>query len=205
MNPDDLLGADVSRETLERLKTYEALLIKWNSAINLVSSQTLTQIWSRHFRDSAQLFNLASADAQQWADLGSGGGFPGMVVAILAQEHCPDMRVSLVESDQRKAAFLATVARNLDLHVHIHTARIEQLGPLLADIVSARALAPLTLLLDFAERHLASQGVALFPKGARWREELVEAQKKWSFCHEVVSSRTDADAVVLKIEGLKRV
>lgn len=205
MTSTNHLGADVSRETLERLEIYESLLIKWNAAINLVSPQTLAQVWSRHFLDSAQLFDLAPPDVRHWADLGSGGGFPGMVVAILAKEKAPDMLVSLVESDQRKAAFLATVARTLDLPTRIHTRRIEQLDPLKAGILSARALAPLAQLLDFAERHLSIEGTAVFPKGTRWRDELAEAQKKWSFGYDVVPSRTDAEAVILKIEGLKRV
>ena len=205
MTQDDRLRQSVSRETLERLEVYEALLIKWNAAINLVSPQTLSQVWSRHFLDSAQIFDLSPPDTRHWADLGSGGGFPGMVVAILAKEHRPDMQVSLVESDQRKSAFLGTVARTLDLSVHIHPKRIEQLAPLQADILSARALASLTQLFAFSERHLSPDGTALFSKGIRWREELAEAQKTWSFSYDAVPSRTDADAVILKIEGLKRV
>jgi len=199
------IGRDVSRETLERLETYETLLRKWNPAINLVSPQTLSQIWSRHFRDSAQIFDLASPSAKHWADLGSGGGFPGLVVAVLAKEFRPDMHVSLVESDQRKSAFLATVARTLDLPVQIHAKRIENIDPLRADVLSARALAPLAQLLGFADHHLATDGEMLFPKGARWRDEVAEAQKTWSFSHEAIQSQTDSEAVVLKIKGLKRV
>ncbi len=197
---------NVSRETIERLHRYEALLRKWNPAINLVSPQTLTDVWGRHFRDSAQIFDLAKVpDAKIWADLGAGGGFPGLVVAILAAEKRSSLGVALVESDQRKAAFLMTVSRELGLHTRVLSQRIEAIPPLGADILSARALAPLSKLLEFAERHLKPGGTALFPKGAKWREELSEAQKSWSFdvaCH---ASVTDSEATVLEISGVSRV
>ncbi len=195
----------VSRETIARLETYEALLKKWNSAINLVSPRTISDIWSRHFLDSAQIFSLLPENAKSWADIGSGGGFPGMVVAILAAEKRPDLFVTLVESDRRKAAFLMTAAREMSLKLQVVSDRIEAISPLNADVLSARALAPLADLLAFAERHLAATGVCLFPKGARWREELAEAQKTWSFIMESHKSRTDSEAVILKIEGIERV
>jgi 16S rRNA (guanine527-N7)-methyltransferase len=197
---------DVSRETLERLHRYEALLKKWNPAINLVSPQTLRDVWTRHFHDSAQIYEMApTTDATIWADLGAGGGFPGLVIAILAAEKQPGLTVTLVESDQRKAAFLMTVVRELGLRAHILSERIEAISPLGADILSARALAPLPKLLEFAELHLKPGGVALFPKGAKWRDELSEAQKTWRFdviCH---ASVTDSEATVLKISGVSRV
>lgn len=196
---------NVSRETLDRLEAYEALLKKWNPAINLVSASTLTQIWSRHFLDSAQIFALAPTKAGQWADLGSGGGFPGLVVAVIAAEKAPDLSVTLVESDHRKAAFLMTTANALGLKVLVRTGRIEALPELSANVLSARALAPLGDLLGFAERHLGQGGTCLFSKGARWQDELKQAQEMWSFTYETHKSVTDPDAVVLKIEGVKRV
>lgn len=198
-------GLDVSRETLERLEAYGALLRKWNPAINLVSPHSLERLWERHFHDSAQIFKLAEAGAAHWADLGSGGGFPGLVIAILAKESRPDLRVTLVESDQRKAAFLATVLRALDLPASVVAQRIEKAAPLAANVLSARALAPLAQLFSFAERHLAVDGWMLFPKGARWRDEVAAAEKTWSFDMEAVQSQTESGAVVLKIKGLKRV
>lgn len=196
---------DVSRETLERLSAYEALLKKWNPAINLVSKSTLDEVWSRHFLDSAQLFDLAPASARKWADFGAGGGFPGLVIAILSAEKAPGREVILVESDLRKSAFLATVSRELGLKTQILAKRIEEIPPLEADIVSARALAPLAQLLDFSQRHLAPGGIELFPKGARWQEELAQAKESWSFDCEASESLSDPNSVVLKISGAERV
>lgn len=203
---DDFRGQlDVSRETLERLTELEALLRKWNAAINLVSPQTLSQVWTRHFLDSAQLFGLADPTPSLWGDLGSGGGFPGLVIGILARERWPEMQLVLVESDKRKCAFLLAAIRALDLRASIRAERIEATAPLGAKVLSARALAALPQLLDFAERHLAEDGVALFPKGNRWREEVALAQQSWSFTVETHPSKTEADAVILKIRGVQRV
>lgn len=200
-----LTGAlDVSRETLARLEAYAALLVKWNPAINLVSRATLAELWTRHFLDSAQIFSLCPAGAQTWADLGSGGGFPGLVVAVLAAEAAPDLRVTLVESDARKAAFLSTVVRELGLSVTVKTARIESLAPLGADVVSARALAPLDDLLGFAARHLAPQGRALFLKGASHARECATAGEHWRFALDVHPSLTDAEGAILSIGDLVR-
>lgn len=196
---------DVSRETLARLDRLEALLHKWNAAINLVSPSTLVQVWSRHFLDSAQLFDIPPEGVRHWVDLGSGGGFPGLVIAALALERRPGMRVTLVESDKRKSAFLIAAIRELRLSATVCAQRIEAVEPLEADVLSARALAPLPLLLNFAERHVASEGLALFPKGGRWRDELALAQQAWSFQSETLPSLTDAEAVVLKIKRLTRV
>lgn len=196
---------DVSRETVERLTELETLLRKWNAAINLVSPQTLAQVWTRHFLDSAQLFDLADRKPALWGDLGSGGGFPGLVIGVLAKERWPDMRLVLVESDKRKCAFLLAAIRALDLHASVRAERIEATAPLQAQVLSARALAALPQLLDFADRHLAEDGVALFPKGNRWRKEVALAQKSWSFTVETHPSKTEADAVILKIRGVQRV
>lgn len=200
--PDDW---DVSRETFDRLQTYEALIRAWNPRINLVSASTLAALWTRHFGDSAQLFSLAPENARLWADLGSGGGFPGLVIAILAAEARPTLSVTLVESDQRKAAFLATAARTLGLSVVVRAERIETLPPLGADVLSARALAPLDTLLGYAERHLAPGGVALFPKGATVDAELAHALEHWRFSYQKEPSKTAADGVVLIIGGISRV
>lgn len=195
---------DVSRETNERLKAYEALLRKWNAKINLVSRTTLDDIWSRHFLDSAQLYALAPAGARHWADLGSGGGFPGLVAAVLAAGEGRDLTMTLVESDQRKAAFLAAAGRELGLKLDVRAERIERLPPLAADVVSARALAPLTDLLGFAERHLGAGGMALFPKGATYAEELTSAERAWRFSVDTIPSKTDPLAVVLSVTEISR-
>jgi 16S rRNA (guanine527-N7)-methyltransferase len=200
-----LPGVDVSRETAGRLADYAALLRAWNPKINLVSKQTLAELETRHFADSAQLLALAPPDATTWADLGSGGGFPGLVVAILATEARPALRVTLVESDQRKAVFLRTVAQRTGVPVTVLADRIEAVPPLGADVLSARALAPLTTLLDHADRHLAPSGTALFPKGATWRAEVDEALERWRFRCENLPSATSPDGAILRIGEIHRV
>lgn len=194
----------VSRETSERLQIYGDLLKKWNPRINLVAKATLDDLWTRHFRDSAQLLRLAPETARQWCDLGSGGGFPGMVIALLAQDRAPALSVTLVESDKRKATFLRTVARECGISVSVIDDRIERVAPLRADVVSARALAGLPQLIGHAQRHLAPDGAALFPKGARHNQELAEALALWRFRCETFPSETDPDAVILRISELSR-
>lgn len=198
-------GLDVSRETAERLAEYAALLRAWNPRINLVSKQTLADLESRHFADSAQLLALAPPDATTWADLGSGGGFPGLVIAILAAEARPALHVTLVESDQRKAVFLRTVAQRTGVPVTVLADRIESIPPLGTDVLSARALAPLTTLLDHAERHLRPNGTALFPKGANWRAEVDEALERWRFRCENLPSATSPDGAILRLGEIARV
>ena len=199
------LGLNVSRETSERLDSYAALLGKWNPAINLVSKSSLADLQTRHFADSAQLLALCPPTARHWADLGSGGGFPGLVIAILAAESLPDLSVTLVESDCRKAAFLSAVVRETGIRATVVADRIESLAPLAADVLSARALAPLPQLLTFAEQHLAPKGRALFPKGATHRSEVAESLAEWRFDLREHPSKTDAHAVILEIEGVSRV
>ncbi len=194
----------VSRETMQRLDQFALLLRKWNPAINIVSGSTLDAVWSRHFSDSAQVFFLARAKGGVWADLGSGGGFPGLVVAILAGELAPDLAVTLVESDARKAAFLATVTRECGLRTQILTERIEATESLAAQFLSARALAPLQKLLEYAERHLASNGTAFFFKGATWRDEIDAARRIWRFDLTAQPSKTDQNSAVLQVRGVSR-
>lgn len=200
-----LSGHNVSRETLGRLEKYEVLLRKWNPTINLVSRSTLDQVWQRHFVDSAQIFDLADSNANHWADLGAGGGFPGLIVAILAADRKRALDVTLVESDQRKAAFLMTAAREIGVTTRTVVDRIEMIPPLHADILSARALAPLDKLLEFAERHLRPGGQALFPKGASYADEVRQALEKWRFSYEAIPSVTDDSAVILSIRDIERV
>lgn len=194
----------VSRETTLRLTQFAALVRKWNPKINLVSPKTLDQLESRHIADSQQVFDFAGGTSGHWVDLGSGGGFPGLVVAICAAEAAPNLHVTLVESDQRKSAFLMTAARELGLKVKVLAQRIEAVEPLQADVLSARALAPLTDLLWMTERHLASGGIAIFPKGERHAIEVEEAQKIWRFDMEMAQSCTDDSARLLKLRNIQR-
>ncbi|MEQ8292302.1 MAG: 16S rRNA (guanine(527)-N(7))-methyltransferase RsmG [Roseovarius sp.] len=196
---------DVSRETIERLETYDSLLRKWNPRINLVAKSTLNDLWNRHFVDSAQLYKLVSHPVQHWADIGSGGGFPGLVIAIMAIEHGSPFRVTLVESDARKCAFLRTVARETGARVSVINDRIEDIPRLECDVITARALADLTTLLGYAERNLNEFGRALFLKGVTWKKELSDAQQTWKFDLRTVKSKTEDGPVVLSITGVSRV
>jgi len=197
-------GLDVSRETMQRLEDFEPLLTKWNNKINLVSSNSLKDLWVRHIADSIQVFRVAPP-AVQWVDLGSGGGFPGLIVAILAVDECPDLKVSLIESDQRKAAFLRTVVRKVNVDCEVISERIEKTPQKQADIVSARALADLVTLLEYSDRHLKPNGTALFSKGVNWKKELDSARQRWRFDVDVIESLTRPGAVILKIKGAARV
>ncbi len=194
---------NVSRETFERLAIYVALLERWNPRINLVSKNSLKDIWVRHIQDSIQVFRT-SKPVDHWVDLGSGGGFPGMVCAIMAIESTPETRFTLVESDQRKSAFLRNVARECGAKCTVLARRIEAIDPLGADILSARALADLTNLLSFCDRHLGENGVALLPKGATWKKELLDARKEWNFDADPIKSLTEPQSVILKIKGVAR-
>jgi len=200
----NLGGLDVSHETMDRLKSYEALLKKWNPAINLVAKSTLSDAWTRHFLDSAQIYQLPGRNVDHWADLGSGGGFPGMVIAMIAMEKTNPGRVTLVESDTRKCTFLRTVARETDTEVNIIAGRIERCEQLQADVLSARALSDLSNLLAFADQHLSSTGEALFLKGASWRKEVENAQRTWRFDHQVVTSKIEDGPAILRISGVSR-
>jgi 16S rRNA (guanine527-N7)-methyltransferase len=195
----------VSRETEARLTALVALVARWTPRINLISTATLPEIETRHILDSAQLLAFAQPHWAHWADLGSGGGFPGLVIAILTAESHPSARITLVESDQRKATFLRTAIRDLALTAQVQTARAESLPPLAADVLSARALAPLPALLPLALRHLAPGGRALFPKGRRAEDEIAEARRVWHFDLTSHPSRTDPEARILQIEGIAHV
>ncbi|MTJ04606.1 MAG: 16S rRNA (guanine(527)-N(7))-methyltransferase RsmG [Sediminimonas qiaohouensis] len=205
MSGDSLKGLGVSRETMDRLRILADLLEKWNPRINLVSKTTLGDLWERHIHDSAQLLRLCDSPANHWLDIGSGGGFPGLVIAAMSNEINAPRSVTLVESDIRKAEFLRTVVRQAGLNARVVAKRIEDVPPQEADIVSARALAPLGKLFELIERHMAPDAICLFPKGARWRAEVEAAQAAWAFDYEAIKSETDEDAVILKIGGLIRV
>ncbi len=193
----------VSCETLDRLDVYERLLRKWNRRINLVAPGTVDSVWQRHFHDSAQLHLLAPDDTCSWADLGSGAGFPGLVLAILAMENRPDTTFHLVESDRRKAVFLNEVIRMTGAPARVHVGRIEHLPPLGADVVSARALAPLERLLPMVLRHGKPGGMALFLKGRDHLREIADASSRFDFDCEVVPSEIDPGGVVLRIQRVK--
>lgn len=193
----------VSRETIALLTQYESLLRKWQKSINLVSAATLEELWRRHMLDSAQLAGLAPDGALRWADLGSGGGFPGLVVAILLRER-PGFEMHLVESDQRKCVFMREVIRVTGAPAKVHNMRIEAFaeGAGVFDVVSARALAPLPRLFGWAAPLFGPSTLGLFLKGQGLQDELTEARKQWIFEAEHSPSQSDPGGSVLKVRGL---
>ncbi|WP_224816656.1 16S rRNA (guanine(527)-N(7))-methyltransferase RsmG [Hasllibacter sp. MH4015] len=189
----------VSRETLDRLTSYHELLLKWQTTINLVASSTLDAAWNRHFVDGIQLWDHAPNPQGHWLDLGSGGGFPGLVVAAIAHEQAPDLRITLVESDIRKCGFLREAARAMGIKVNVLSRRIEDIPPQHADVISARALAGLPRLMELALPHLAPDGALLFPKGESYADELEKIPPEWHTTTDVLPSITDPSAVILRI------
>lgn len=194
----------LSSEGMEKLHALAALVGKWTARINLVAPSTLLDLWARHIEDSARLLPLAPPNPRLWADLGAGGGFPGLVVAIVLADRKTGTRVVLVESDQRKAALLREALRQLDVPGEVIAERIETLPPLGADVISARALAPLDILCRFSERHLAPGGLSLFPKGRNWQQEVEAARRNWAFDLDVRGDPGHNAGVVLALENLQR-
>ncbi len=193
---------NVSRETSDALIEYTALIEKWTRKINLVSPTTIPDIGQRHIWDSAQIYG---GQPGIWADLGSGGGLPGLVIAILRKGEGLTDETVLIESDQRKATFLRTCARTLQLNVRVLAERIEQAPPTDATVVSARALINLSDLLPLAQRHLTADGTCILLKGAKWREEIAQAEQSWRFSCDATPSKTNNEAALLKIRDIERV
>lgn len=192
--------APTLRPFVEELELYEGLLRKWQKSINLVAAGTLSHIWSRHFADSAQVLE-AFPTITTWADLGSGAGFPGMVMAICLKPH-PGAAVHLIESDQRKAAFLRAVSRETGAPAHIHLGRIETELPRLRGRVggiTARALAPLPRLIEWSQEHLLKNAVAVFLKGEDWSSELTASNAAASFDVTTIESRTNPSGRIIAI------
>ena len=207
-NPDveNLVQAfNVSRETIDRLRVYQSLLGKWQNSINLVGPATLRQFWTRHVADSAQLASLVSPLARNWVDLGSGGGFPGLVIALMwaGRPALDGGVVHLIESDGRKCAFLKTVIRETGAPAMVHEGRIEEVrqqNPETftgVDVVSARALAPLDKLLFMSASYFDIHTIGLFMKGRGWQDELTACRDSWNMGLEVVPSKTDQEAKIL--------
>ena len=210
--PEDFAAAfAVSQPALDRLVIYSDLLVLWQKRINLVAPSTVGNVWYRHFADSAQLLELAPPEPATWLDLGSGAGFPGLVVAILLASRQPPAAtaITLVESDQRKCAFLSEVVRQTGISaimpVDILCARIEAAATRAklakADVVSARALAPLEKLLELASPYLDQSGCGLFLKGRSAEAELAAAARIFEFSYELVPSRTERESSIVVMSG----
>jgi 16S rRNA (guanine527-N7)-methyltransferase len=195
----------VSRETEMRLDAYVALLLRWQSKLNLVASSTLPQLWTRHIADSLQLLPLAP-QARVWADLGSGGGFPGLPLACALADQ-PDAKFHLIESNGKKAAFLREAARAVGLPAVVHQERAEKFGESCAEtvhVVTARALAPLKILCDQAFPLISRGAVGLFPKGQDVDAELTDAAKYWRLEASKVPSKTNVQSSVVVVRTISR-
>jgi 16S rRNA (guanine527-N7)-methyltransferase len=191
---------NVSRETLDRLQVYVELLQKWQRRINLVSAGTLAAVWQRHIVDSGQLAHHLPAGAAEIVDLGSGAGLPGLILAIVA-----DRPVHLIESDARKCAFLLEAARVTGAPAKIHRTRTEDLPPWPADVLTARALAPLPRLLELGEGFIdPNRTICLFLKGREAAQELTDSAKHWNMRAERFASLSDPSGSILRLSGVQR-
>ena len=194
-------GINVSRETFEQLKSLSHLIQKWTAKINLIAPKSIPELWTRHIEDSAQVFSIAGDSWSSWTDIGSGGGLPALVVAILDEKRRP---MTLVESDQRKCLFLNTARRELGLNINVINGRIEDQRIEKADILSARALAPLDKLLSFSEMLKKPEGRAIFLKGVTFQDEIDVANRNWGFSVNSHVSTTSSEARVLEISRIVR-
>lgn len=196
---------DVSRETMQRLSSFERIFAQWSQRINLVAASTTDDFWQRHIADSAQLL-LTKPNMKRVIDLGSGGGFPGIVLAILLND-VEGSRVDLIESNRKKAAFLQSSRASCAPRAHIHARRIEDALPAIptTEYVTARALASLSKLFELAESHLTNGAIGLFHKGRGFKQELEESHANWQFDLITHQSEIDADSVILEISNLRRI
>ena len=193
---------NVSRETLKGFYKYKTLLSKWNEKINLVSKNTLVDIWERHFLDSGQIIKHVEASGKRWVDVGSGAGFPGLVVALLLRDRKIDCNLVLVEKNPKKGFFLNEVIRKLNLNVEVVSDNIYTLEPLNADILTARAFSELNNLIEISFRHRKKEGLCLFLKGENYRFELDKTLNYWFFDYDVVDSLSSSSGKIIRVKKI---
>ena len=193
---------NVSRETLKCFYEYKTLLSKWNEKINLVSKNTLVDIWERHFLDSGQIIKHVEASGKRWVDVGSGAGFPGLVVALLLRDREIDCNLVLVEKNPKKGFFLNEVIRKLNLNVEVVNDNIYTLEPLNADILTARAFSELNNLIEISFRHRKKEGLCLFLKGENYGFELDKTLNYWFFDYDVVESLSSSSGKIIRVKKI---
>ena len=193
---------NVSRETLNYFYEYKTLLSKWNEKINLVSKNTLVDIWERHFLDSGQIIKHVEASGKRWVDVGSGAGFPGLVVALLLRDRKIDCDLVLVEKNPKKGFFLNEVIRKLNLSVEVVNDNIDTLEPLNADILTARAFSELNNLIEIAFRHRKKEGICLFLKGENYRIELDKTLNYWFFDYDIIDSLSSSSGKIIRVKKI---
>ena len=191
----------ISNENFERLVVYVDLLKKWQNKMNLVGKNSLFDVWSRHILDSTQLSKFITPRMMAIADIGTGAGFPGMVLAIIKQKK--DREIHLIESNQRKCAFLREVSLATQAGVFIHNERVESITDLSVDLAVSRAVASVEKLLEFSNFILKKDGQCLFLKGKKWRDELTQAQLKWMMNETIIQSLTDKTGKILKLKEIR--
>ena len=196
---------NVSRETYELLKRYEASLSEWQQKMNLVSRNSLIDAWKRHFLDSMQLFSLLPQGAKVVYDFGSGAGFPGMVLAVMAKEKTPYLKFKLVESIKKKTLYLNEVNKITEANAVIINDRIENIPPQSFDVITSRAMASLKDLLNYTKKFFGKNTVCIFPKGKSYAEEIAEAEKFWKFDCKIVPSEMSSEGVILIITNLSAI
>ena len=193
---------NVSRETFDRLKAYEASLKEWQNKFNLVSNASLEDAWKRHFKDSVQLFKYVPERSRILLDFGSGAGFPGMVIAIMAEEKMPNLKVKLIESIKKKTLYLNAVKDICNVRVQIINDRIENIPSFSADVITSRAMCNLNDLLKYSNKFSNKKTTLIFPKGKSYKEELNIAQKNWNFDCNIFANEINPEGVILVINNL---
>ncbi len=197
-----LKSFNVSRETINSLCEYETLLSKWNSKINLVSKNTLADIWNRHFLDSGQIIKHVDASRKRWVDVGSGAGFPGLVIALLLRDREIDCELVLIEKSTKKVYFLNEVIRKLDLNVKVLNNDIGNVEPLNADILTARAFSELNELIQIAHIHRKESGICLFLKGENYRLEIDKTLNYWFFDYDIFNSLSNPSGKIIRVKNI---
>ena len=195
---------NVSHETIDKLKTYQKLLVEWQEKFNLVSNSSLQNVWERHFADSAQLYRYIPQSAKNLIDFGSGAGFPAMVLAIMSLEKTPYLKISMVESIKKKTLYLKEVAHQTGVNVNIINDRIEKLPDYKYDVITSRAMTSLVELLNYSSRFCHKDTVCIFPKGKNYSTELAEAHKKWHFKCVVEASDVSDEGKILIITDIRK-
>lgn len=195
---------DVSRETIKDFFEYERLLFKWNSNINLVSKKTLGHTWRRHFIDSGQLVNHVHASGKRWVDIGSGAGFPGLVVGLLLRDRQIECDLVLIEKNKKKVFFLNEVIRKLKLRIKVLNEDVFLLDNLNGDIFTARAFAELNKLLEIAFHHGKEKSVCLFLKGENYQFELDKTLKYWFFDYYIYNSVSSFSGKVIRVKNISK-
>lgn len=193
---------NVSRETISKLKTYEATLKEWQNRFNLVSKNSLSDAWSRHFLDSVQLIKYVPESTKRLYDFGSGAGFPGMVLAILASEKMPNLKITLIESIKKKTLYLNAVQELCGVNVDIINDRVENLKLPQADVITSRAMCDLTKLFSYAYKFSNKKTIMIFPKGKSFQTEIEDAKKHWAFDCKVETNEMCNEGVILVVNNL---